>query len=246
MHEINWTPDKVKRIWDYYGRHLPREQYFSYEAADGIIKFLRGRAILKRGMSVLDYGCGAGGLMEKLLKKFDGRVYGLDFSKNSVDFVNDRFRGKPGYGGALYVENLPSGYDRESMDIVVCIEVIEHLEDVLLKATLDEIARVLKPGGHLVISTPNDENFAINNTICPECGCVFHRWQHVRKWTRESLAGCLREMSGMAVTSVEAITFNRLGWGVIVYLRDKLMEKMGMAPMPRMRSLVAVLRKKGV
>lgn len=38
-----------------------------------------------------------------------------------------------------------------------------------------------------MITTPNDENLDISKTCCPECGCIFHKTQHVRSWTPENL-----------------------------------------------------------
>jgi SAM-dependent methyltransferase len=51
----------------------------------------------------------------------------------------------------LEQDNLP--WADASVDVVVCNQVFEHLKDIF--RPLDEIARVLKPGGYLVISVPN-------------------------------------------------------------------------------------------
>jgi len=39
-----------------------------------------------------------------------------------------------------------------------------------------------------VITVDNDENMDANMVHCPDCGCVFHRIQHLRKFTPESMA----------------------------------------------------------
>lgn len=51
--------------------------------------------------------------------------------------------------------------------------------------------RVLKLGATLVITTPNDEDLSISTKFCPECGAIFHEWQHVRTWTPRTLADAL-------------------------------------------------------
>ena len=73
-------------------------------------------------------------------------------------------------------------------------EFIEHLTDEVLENTIKEIKRVIKPGGYLIVTTPNDENLQNETTICPECGCVFHRWQHVRSWNISSIKTYLTDM----------------------------------------------------
>jgi hypothetical protein len=57
---------------------------------------------------------------------------------------------------------------------------------------LHETNRTLKQGGFIVITTPNNENMEENKTMCPECGCVFHRWQHQRTFSAKSLELVLR------------------------------------------------------
>jgi len=77
--------------------------------------------------------------------------------------------------------------DRSTIDLVISVEVIEHLKDDELSASLGEIYSVLKPEGYLVVTTPHEEDLGANKTICPECGCIFNRWQHLRKWSVANL-----------------------------------------------------------
>lgn len=54
--------------------------------------------------------------------------------------------------------NQPLPLKSDSADVVVALEVIEHLENAY--ALLREAARVARPGGHVVVSTPNETNLA--------------------------------------------------------------------------------------
>jgi len=53
--------------------------------------------------------------------------------------------------------NEPLPADDASFDLIVCAEVIEHLENP--RAMCRELFRLLRPGGHLVLSTPNNESW---------------------------------------------------------------------------------------
>lgn len=70
----------------------------------------------------------------------------------SADLFSDFFKLK---GSTCDEVDLSEGlpYKDESFDIVICQEGIEHLQDQL--NTLQEFARVLKPGGKLIITTPS-------------------------------------------------------------------------------------------
>lgn len=95
-------------------------------------------------MRILDVGCGSGFFMLML-----GRgVTGLDDVEN-VEVC--RRRGLQAYSVDLEKDRFP--FKDESFDVATCLEVLEHLEDP--RNALDEIFRVLKPNGYLLISTPN-------------------------------------------------------------------------------------------
>jgi ubiquinone/menaquinone biosynthesis C-methylase UbiE len=97
---------------------------------------------------VLDAGCGTGETAAKLLEQgYEAR--GMDISESMVSHAcarlgADRFR-----VGDL--ERIP--FPDSEFDAVVCLGVIEYLERD--EGALREIARVLRPGGTAVISTPN-------------------------------------------------------------------------------------------
>jgi SAM-dependent methyltransferase len=87
-------------------------------------------------------------------------------------------------GGAL-------GADAYSAAFVV--DTVENLLDDELRPLIAELHRALRPDGSLVVLAPNEEKLKIGETVCPDCGCMFHRLQHVRSWTAESLAAFLSE-----------------------------------------------------
>ncbi|MDQ3979810.1 MAG: class I SAM-dependent methyltransferase, partial [Actinomycetota bacterium] len=60
--------------------------------------------------------------------------------------------------------------------------------------------RILRPGGALIVTTPNDEQLAQAESICPDCGCIFHPVQHVRSWDKDSLSRKMREFGFSTVT----------------------------------------------
>ena len=98
---------------------------------------------------VLDLGCGRGGVVELFWP--DVKVAaGLDPDPPSL--AEHRAPGMPVIRGVG--ESLP--FVDESFDLIVCLWVLEHLKDPA--ATLHQVRRVLRPGGHFVFLTPNMRN----------------------------------------------------------------------------------------
>ena len=117
------------------------------------------KACIKDGMKVLDIGCGCGtDLFWWLLQGFD--AYGIDceewklaFCKQKIDDFNFPQEWKEhfifGYG-----EKLP--FQDESLDIVSSWYVLEHVTD--WKVCIQEMLRVLKPGGAIFLNAPDYRN----------------------------------------------------------------------------------------
>lgn len=108
---------------------------------------------LEHNLKVLDVGAGVGFLSILLKKKFRCDVEAVDL-EGSVSFWAERFEK---YG--ILIKPCDIGRDSlpfldNTFDIVVFSEVIEHLT-ASPKRALEEIKRVLKRGGYLVLTTPN-------------------------------------------------------------------------------------------
>ncbi len=96
----------------------------------------------------LDLGTGAGYGTE-ILAAGARAVVGVDLDLGTLRYAATR------YPGAAYacMEGDHLGLAASSFDGVVCLEVIEHVREPVV--LLEEIARVLRPGGLFVLSTPN-------------------------------------------------------------------------------------------
>jgi ubiquinone/menaquinone biosynthesis C-methylase UbiE len=98
---------------------------------------------------VLDVGCGDGAVSVELARTTGAAVIGIDISHGAVAVC--RQRGLEAHRVALGTEPIPVA-DR-SLDLVYMAEVLEHLPRP--DRAIEEIRRVLRPRGHLVLTTPN-------------------------------------------------------------------------------------------
>ena len=192
FHEVKWDEEKVGFFWDSV-KKIPKFQdlYFTKEVGDGLLNLTNKQSPLKG--DILDFGCGHGYLTEKLLQRELKSVSICDFSPESVELVNNKI-GANKLKNSVIISGFPeSQLADNSFDFVFFIETIEHVLDHQMPSTLKELHRVLKPGGKLVITTPNDENLDEQKILCPECGAFFHKFQHVRKFTADSLSALMTE-----------------------------------------------------
>lgn len=101
----------------------------------------------------LDVGCGDGKFYRHLLREglIVDNIHGVEVSRKRVERCHAL-----GWANARYVEDgISLPYADDSMDLVNLMEVIEHVPGGIVDALLAEIARVLRPNGRLLISTPN-------------------------------------------------------------------------------------------
>lgn len=209
FHKVRWTPDKVSRSWDYYSENdAYKNIYFSKQVGDQVYKYAKrfiGKGNIK---SILDYGCGQGHMLRHLLSLTDEhqKCYGIDFSEASVEKVNQAFGSHRRFKGAHVLGKTTGKITDNSMDLVFVLEVVEHLDDTHLNVMKEATFRTLSKGGYIVVTTPNRENLQEGEAICPDCGCVFHRWQHVRSWCPGDLVNDM-EKAGFKTIHVNETNF---------------------------------------
>ena len=98
---------------------------------------------------LLDAGCGIGVLLRMIRsRRPELELYGVDFSSVAVE----RVRGYGFFAERVVLPGLP--YGNEYFDCVVCTEVLEHLDSP--SDTVREFWRVLKEGGIVIASVPED------------------------------------------------------------------------------------------
>jgi 2-polyprenyl-3-methyl-5-hydroxy-6-metoxy-1,4-benzoquinol methylase len=114
------------------------------------------RAVLAQARSlgvsndVLDFGAGRGLLIEELLTStFSGRLAGADLLPRPPTLP-------PSVRWIQCDLNEPLAVPSCAFDVIVSVEVIEHLENP--RAVFREFHRLLKPCGNLLLSTPNQES----------------------------------------------------------------------------------------
>lgn len=107
---------------------------------------------LAPGSKILDVGCGTGHLAAELARRgFD--TWGTDLSAGMVDYARQHYN--PDRFQVADIERIP--FPDNYFDGIVCLGVMEYLGSD--EPALREMRRVLKPGGHAVITTPS--------SICP-------------------------------------------------------------------------------
>jgi SAM-dependent methyltransferase len=139
------------------GRFVPAEMRGQLVETEHLARYL-WTSQLGEGRRVLDAGCGLGYGAALLARSGAAEVVGIDIAEEVVEAI-----GAAAPDGVRFavadVRELP--FEEASFDLIVCFEVIEHIDGQ--EQALDELKRVLAPGGLLAISSPNPDIYVEGN-----------------------------------------------------------------------------------
>jgi len=138
------------------------------------------------GDSVFDAGCGQPGFLN--LIKNDYRIAGIEVNKQRVDYCN-RILGQ----NCVRLDNLDKRLDFKdnSFDTVVCLEVLEHLEDP--ESALKELIRISRK--RVIVTVPFDEK--IQYVLCLHCAIYTPYSGHLQSFNKENIAGIIPDDARM-------------------------------------------------
>lgn len=135
---------------DYFGGLL-RMNAYTRARYDIVLEYVR-EANVPRGGRLLEVGCGDGALSGVLHHHLGLAVVGVDTSEEGLALAKKMFDSRGFVGEFRLIGGYDTGFKDASFDVVVCSDVIEHVDDP--RAMLREILRVLVPGGWAVVTTP--------------------------------------------------------------------------------------------
>ena len=132
---------------------IPAENYW-FRRHEAAYEFL---APLTAGSVLLEVGCGEG-YGTDLLTRSAQRVLGIDYDATTIAHARNRYPAAQFVRANLAALPVASG----AVDVVATLQVIEHVWDH--GEFVDECRRVLRPGGRLMVTTPNRLTFSPAST----------------------------------------------------------------------------------
>lgn len=105
----------------------------------------------KKGGTILDFGCSSGIFLEAINKysKYKWYCTGIDINKRSINIAK-----KNNIKASFILGTISNQkWKKNKFDVITCFDVLEH--DIDLNETIRSLLRILKPGGVLVVQSPN-------------------------------------------------------------------------------------------
>lgn len=108
-----------------------------------------------KGMKILDTGCGTGNFSIKLAR-LGCVVCGIDTSREMLAVAREKTRGEGLHVDFRHMDVSAMGFEDEAFDAVISMAALEFMRDP--SGAIDEMLRVLKTGGRLLIGTINRDS----------------------------------------------------------------------------------------
>lgn len=153
------------------------------------------------GKNNLEIGCGIGNISQFLIRK--GNLVAIDISDKYVQEVKEKFKDYLNFQAYQWdvSSQLPDFLKEESFDSIICLNVLEHIENDLL--ALKNMKQLLKSGGYLNLLVPA-VRFAF--------GSLDKEMKHFRRYSKSELEKKLKLSDFEVVKSFHMNLLGLIGW----------------------------------
>jgi 2-polyprenyl-3-methyl-5-hydroxy-6-metoxy-1,4-benzoquinol methylase len=204
---------------EYYSRKIPKLKGLASQVKIFAMKhsfsWLYPRLIpfkIHQNATICDIGCGSGqwlGLMQTAYP--DAKLYGYEIDKETASIAAKLCRGEVHHG-----DFLDNSWSSESFDFITFWDVFEHVDNP--KTLMEEVARLLKPNGIVVILYPNFNS--IYSKIFKQFWWALLFNQHLYHFSRETLTQVLKYCKLEPVYFSMPLIRTHLHWNIINHLEN--------------------------
>jgi SAM-dependent methyltransferase len=186
------------------------------------------------GSRLMDFGCFDGYLISRIGMDRPIEAVGIDISLRALELARTNSQNGRAWIAAGDA-GLPLG--DAQFDVVLCSEILEHVPD--FDGTLAEMARVLKPGGRLYATMPNDLA-RVWGPMRGVCRIVDHVEGHLRRMRLEDFCAA-GERLGLQVgrSQYRGFVFSAIWYRTLIY--SPRVKERGMAMISAEQSRLSVL-----
>ncbi|MDQ3239479.1 MAG: methyltransferase domain-containing protein [bacterium] len=172
---------------DHYDNSPPLNPFESINRKMGFSKILRPKDLrtfqylksinLNSESKILDIGCAHGLLLQRINKTFNTRGVGVDISNNLIN----KARKEDTINDYVLTDATKLPFPDNSFDLVLSFDNLEHIQEY--QKVMQEIVRVLKPEGKLLLNTINKNNKYTFDWLFEKFGSDYHlkRAGHVKE-----------------------------------------------------------------
>ena len=156
--------------------HQIEENYWWFQARRDMVFRLVQALKLPSNADILEIGCSGGPLLQRLRSVGYTQLTGIDISEAGIAVAQQR-----GIPNVSCMDGTKLAFPDASFDLVVASDVLEHIQDEA--QALQEWARVLRPGGRLLVFVPAFQFLWGKHDVVN---------QHFRRYTANQLATVVR------------------------------------------------------
>ena len=177
----NYTTNDILAIAEY--------NHWWFQSRRAIMEYIFWKKLTKKDLKILSVGCDTGAELEHL--SYFGRVTGIDIDPEAILFC--RLKGFE----VIQSDVLASNLKKESFDIIVAMDVIEHIQDDV--KAISALKNLLKKDGKLLITVP----------ALPCLWSSFDEegdYPHFRRYTKKTLTNLFR-MQNLIIEKISYYNF---------------------------------------